>query len=651
MRYIYISIIILLASVFHQVNAQEQLLPLQIDPSLNNYYRSNQLLWKKKESVEPMFLPFFDDFNQDGYRPNADRWEGDNVYINKKYQLFPPNLGVATFDAMDGSGNIHSNASQYAFPADTLSSLPIRLDSLQDPTLRPLLIRDSVYFSFNFQPQGRGNAPEEGDILNLDFYSPPTDQWYTVWSTEGMRLDTFLIRENLMDTIRIDSAKILGGNFTKQVLIPFKRIEDSVMFFHSGFRFRFHNHASLAGNSQPDWQSNCDQWNIDMVLLDRDRTETDTSYRKISFVNEPPSMIRRYRSMPYRQYRNDPTNSMIDSLRFMFVRNMDNKSYLATYNYTISNQTTQDSIYQTAAISVDTNSIIEDSRSARPPVVSYFSIYNELFKTFKITHIINDIGLTGIGDTMVSEQVFSNYYAYDDGTPEAGYGMSKKNGKAAIQFQLNTKDTLRRIQMYFNPTLTSANEQYFYLMVWKNLEPEEVLYKKRVKVTFTEGLYNFHTYDLDTSIVLANEFYIGFQQITDDNINVGFDYALDSKQYLYYFIGTEWLPTIYSGSLMMRPLFGELNPTGIADIQPSSESSFNLYPNPVSGNVMHVDWSVADGHEVEIEIYNITGQLVLRRPYENDIDVSDLRNGVYLVKLTDTETGESTTQKMIKRKL
>ncbi len=636
MRYIYISVFILLGSVFHQLNAQEQLLSLQIDPSLNNYHRSNQLLWKKKESVDPMFLPFFDDFNQDSYSPNVDLWEGEDVYINKKFQLFPPNLGVATFDAMDGSGYIHSNASQFAFPADTLLSLPIRLDSLQDPTLRPILIKDSICFSFYFQPQGRGNAPEKADILSLDFYSPLRDVWENVWSSEGMSLDTFLVHE---------------GTSAQQVFI---RVVDSASYFHSGFRFRFHNHASLAGNSQPDWQSNCDHWNIDMVWLDRDRTITDSSYRKISFVNDPPSMIKRYRSMPYRQYRNDPTNSMDDSIRYVLISNLDNTPYTATYQYEISNQTTQESLYDGGAATINPfreSGYVTYKRFYQPPIISYFSIYNELFKTYKVTHVVNDIGLTGVGDTAVREQVFSNYYAYDDGTPEAGYGMSKKNGKAAIQFKLNTKDTLRRIQMYFNPTLTSANEQYFYLMVWKNIEPEDVIYKKRVKVTFTEGLYNFHTFDLDTSLVLANEFYIGFQQISDENLNIGFDYALDSKQYLFYNIGADWTPTIYSGSLMMRPLFGEANPTGIEDINTVQSTTFVMYPNPLNGDIVHLDWPDSEKNSIEVEIYNITGQLMLRRDYENSIDVSEFINGVYLVRLTNLETGETKTQKLIKRKL
>lgn len=637
MRNLYIPLILVFSLAFLQGHSQEELLDLQIDPSLNNYHRSHQVIWKKQQENEPMFLPFFDDFNQKGYRPKASLWMGDNVYINNKFQLFPPDLGVATFDAMDGSGYIHDNASQFAFPADTLFSQPIRLDSIMDPVLRPLLVKDSVYFSFYYQPQGRGNAPEEGDILSLDFYSPPFDQWFTVWSTEGMRLDSFNVQT---------------GTFAQQVFI--RDILDSAKYFHSDFKFRFHNHASLAGNSQPDWQSNCDHWNIDLVWLDRNRTVTDSGYRKIAFVNPPPVMIKRYKSMPYRQYRNDPTNSMADTLKYIGISNLDTMPYIATYSYTISNQTSQDSIYDGGSAVVlpfKEGGIVDHPLFYRPPVISYFSIYNELFKTYTITHRVNDIGLTGIGDTAIREQKFENYYAYDDGTPEAGYGLSVANSKAAIQFQLNTKDTLRRIQMYFNPTLTSANEQYFYLMVWKSLEPEEVLYKKRFKVQFTEGLYNFHTFDLDTNLVLANEFYIGFLQTGSENLNVGFDYALDSKQYLFYNIGVGWNPTIFTGSLMMRPLFGEVMPIGVEDIKPVESASFVLYPNPLNGDLLHLDWPDKDASNVEVEIYNITGQLMLRRNFDTEIQVGDIGNGVYLVRLTDKSTGEQMTQKLIKRKL
>lgn len=634
MRLKYIIPVFVFLGIFSQLKAQEQLLDLQIDATLNNYHRTHQLLWKSQELNEPMFLPFFDDFNQDEYRPDPALWYGDNVYINKKFQLFPPGLGVATFDAMDGSGHIHENANQFAFPADTLTSQPIRLDSIMDPVLRPMLIRDSVYMSFYYQPQGRGNAPEEADRLTLEFYAPALNQWFEMWSSEGMRLDTFYARE---------------GVFSQQVLIP---LTDSVKYFHSGFQFRFHNLASLAGNNQPDWQSNCDHWNIDMVWVERNRTITDSSFKKIAFVNQPPSMIKTYQSMPYRQYKNDPTNSMKDTIHSILIRNLDSVSYVASYQYTISNQTSQDSLYDggTATISPFSESgFVSYLRFRDPKVVSFFSIYNEIKKTYTVTHVINDIGLTGAGDTAVRVQEFSNYYAYDDGTAEAGYGMSVKNARAAMKFKLNTKDTLRQIQFYFNPTLTGANDQYFDLMVWKSLDPEEIIYKKRVKPEFTNGLYNFHTYDLDTSIILANEFYVGFQQTTSENLNVGFDYAIDSKEYLFYNIGSGWNQSIFSGSLMIRPVFGQKMTTAIEEVA-IDETSFIMFPNPLNSSYLNFQINEGIEDDYEVEIFSITGQRVLQSRLSSSIRVSNLRNGIYLVRVNNTKSGESKTKKLIIRK-
>ena len=631
MRFKNLYIIIFLLGLFQNVMGQEQLIELQLDPELNNYYRSHQILWKDSEINDPMFLPFFDDFNQAEYRPDAKLWIGDNVYVNKRYQLFPPDLGVATFDAMDGSGNIHSNANQFAFAADTLSSQPIRLDSIMDPVLRPLLIKDSIYLSFYYQPQGRGNAPEEADKLNLEFYSPAVNQWYPVWSSEGMTLSQFYNQY---------------GVFSLMVMIP---ITDSALYFHKDFRFRFHNYASLAGNNQPDWQSNADHWNVDLVFLDMNRTVMDSSYQKIAFVNQPPSMIKRYQSMPYRQYRNDPTNSMKDTIHSILISNLNNSSYLATYKYKISNQSIQDSVYNGGTYTVfpfADSGYVKKSRFRDPRVISYFSIYNATRMTYHITHIVNDYGLTGVGDTAVRIQEFANYYAYDDGTPEAGYGFSVGNSRAAMKFKLNTKDTLRQIQFYFNPTLTMANDTYFDIMIWKNIDPEEVIYTKRVKTQFADGLYNFYTYDLDTSLVLANEFYVGFRQIYNENLSLGFDYATDSKEYLFYNIGDGWKSSIFSGSMMIRPVFGEKMSTAIQDIE-EEDNAFVIYPNPLLNDYLHIDIGENDQQNFDIEIYSITGQKVLYSNFETSIDVSALKNGIYFVRLRQLTNGESFTQKLI----
>lgn len=613
---------------------QEELLHLQVDPELNNFYQDNRDAFKSRKLNEPMFLPFLDDFNQTSYKPDETLWIGDNVFVNKKFQLLPPDLGVATFDAMNDEGYIHDNGSPFAFPADTLTSQPIRLDSVMDPTLRPLLVKDSIYFSFYYQPQGKGNAPEEHDVLDLEFYSPSLDQWFNVWSSEGMKLDSFLVETD--------------SEYMQQVFIP---VKDSARYYHSGFQFRFHNFASLAGSSQPDWQSNCDHWNIDLVRLDRDRTVTDSSYRKIAFVNEPPVMIKRYQQMPYRQYRNDPTNSMEDTLYNVYIRNLDNENYVGVYSYKIFNQSSQDSLYDGGSLVVYPNSThgyVKDPIWHTPRVISYFSIYPDVQQSYTVMHVVNDIGVTGIGDTAYRQQIFSNYYAYDDGTPEAGYGLSESSSKAVVQFKLNTKDTLTRVQMYFNPTLSSANENYFYLLVYKNIEPEELLYKKRFKVQFTDGYYKYHTFDLDTNLILANEFYLGFEQITNDNLNIGYDFSRDSKEYLFYNIGVGWEPSIYSGSLMLRPEFGVNELTGIETIKPVQES-FNFYPNPVFGSYVNLEYSAENKLGVEIEVYNITGQLVYKQLYDNQMDVSHLDGGVYLIRLVDKTNSQIQTKKLIIR--
>lgn len=633
MRKLFIIHIIILLTSF-SVMGQEELVPLQLDPELNQFYDKYHQNFKSEKIAEPMFLPFFDNFNQASYRPDSNLWIGDNVYVNKKFQLLPPDLGVATLDAMNGQGRLHDNASQFSFPADTLTSQPIRLDSIMDPTLRPLLIRDSIFFSFYYQPQGRGNAPEEDDKLTLEFYSPSLDQWFEQWSSDGMTLDSFLVKTDSL--------------YTQQVIIG---IQDSARYYHSGFQFRFHNFASLAGSELPDWQSNFDQWNIDMVRLDKDRSITDSSYRKLAFVEEPPVMIKRYQYMPYRQYRNDPTNSMKDTLRHIYIRNLDNENYVGVYSYKIFNQSSQDSLYDGGSLTVfpnASNGYVKDSAWHSPRVISYFSIYPDIQKTYNVMHVVNDLGLTGIGDTAYRQQIFSNYYAYDDGVPEAGYGLSDNQSKAVVQFKLNTKDTLTRVQMYFNPTLTSANENYFYLLVYKSIEPEDLIYKKRFKVEYTDGYYKYHTFDLDTNLILANEFYVGFEQITSDNLNIGYDLTNDSKNYTYYNIGMGWLPTIYSGSLMIRPEFGVNKLTGVNVVKPVHEF-FSLYPNPSNGSIVNIDYAVQDPINAEIEIYNITGQLMFKQRFEKQIDVSQLIRGVYLVRMIDKNHSQIQTKKLIIR--
>lgn len=62
-----------------------------------------------------------------------------------------------------------------------------------------------------------------------------------------------------------------------------------------------------------------------------------------------------------------------------------------------------------------------------------------------------------------------------------------------------------------------------------------------------------------------------------------------------------------------------------------SQSKFNIFPNPSSGelNIVGVD------QKIDVEIYAMTGELVLSEKESSKIDISKLESGVYLLHLID----------------
>ena len=135
--------------------------------------------YQKVRSSSAIKLPFFEDFsNYLGY-PNPNLWEDRQVFVNNTFAVYPPTLGVATLDAIDENGRIYSHATNGQFSADTLTSLPIRLDS-NFSFHRKMYLSDSIYLSFYFQPAGGsknypsdpwekvGDTPEFHDKLVLE---------------------------------------------------------------------------------------------------------------------------------------------------------------------------------------------------------------------------------------------------------------------------------------------------------------------------------------------------------------------------------------------------------------------------------------------------------------------------------------------------
>ena len=199
---------------------------------------------------------------------------------------------------------------------------------------------------------------------------------------------------------------------------------------------------------------------------------------------------------------------------------------------------------------------IQCQAHACPPVNFVFPLSTTADSAeFEIRHYIF-YTQEDLRDTLTYRQKFFNYYAYDDGTPEEGYGLTPEGAKLAYRFRLNVKDTLRAIQMFFNHTLNDANERYFNLMVWQdnNGKPGEVIYSQlNEKVEYSSNLLGFHTYMLDEPVPVNGIFYIGWEQQSSENLNLGYDRFNNAQENIYYNSTGEWFQSIYNGALMMRP--------------------------------------------------------------------------------------------------
>jgi hypothetical protein len=698
---------------------QEILTGLPINPVIKKQ-QANQPAFDFKSTYKftpkSVELPFFEDFKQKDIYPDTSRWIDYYVYINTDFPYLPPTWGAATFDALNAVGNVYGNANPLQFKADQLTSRPIRLDSVFDPTAKALSPADSVYLSFYYQPQGRGNDPQSQDSLVLEFgyyssdstfwyvdsieisvgvyispedtifpgdvlYSPCNPNWGTTvsdtlyaldfvtlpcdsvyrsktdwqwaWSSIGMTLDTFKL--NLLNT---------DSGYFKQVMIP---ITDTAL-FRNDFQFRFFNYASIASDNLQSWQSNCDYWNVDFIYLNYGRTQQDTTYEYITFTDRAPSFLKEYESMPFTQYRDDPTNVIKGGFE-MYISNMDDIQQTSNYFYSVDNDA-GGNVYTYTGGSWSLEKFNEFGYItyppfAAPPVEGIFPPFgNRDSAYFDITHYLVGDQALGLADTLSYRQKFYNYYAYDDGTAEFGYGLTPSGSQLAYQFTLSKRDTLRAIQMFFNKTLTGANEQFFYLTVWKDLngEPGEIVYiKERQSPVFEDSLYKFHTYHLDSVLPVQGTFYVGWIQTTTHNLNVGFDSYNDASAHIFYNTSGVWDKSSYTGALMIRPVLGKK----LVDdpvVKSGSIDYFLVSPNPsIDGQLWIKFMNQPKGetkaieilpddditNNLEIEVYNIVGQRVFYAPYVPQINLSFLQPGVYLMRLNNTYSNNSMVQKLI----
>ncbi len=596
-------------------------------------------------------LPFFDDFSKLSCIPDQSRWQSRNVFVNSGFPKLPINFGAATFDVVDQYGKVYSRGSSNPFIADSLVSVKIRLDSLDNQALTPA---DSLYFSFYYQPGGFGDSPERDDSLVLKFgygYDKTVfdtilqdsviwrlTAWKQMWFSEGMTFETF-----------VDSLD--ENHYFKKVMIP---IVDPC-FFVEDFQILFYNYGTLPTTMYPNDRSNMDMWNIDFVYLDKNRSIENDTYPLVSFSNPSPSLLKRYSSMPYKHYKENPINE-INSVFNMYLTDMDVNAHEVRYSCEIDDNNSEwhySYIDNPFIINQYWNAgVVKDSIVMGDFIYPYSLPVDTT--SFTIRHyidVVDEHGDVVKGDSIVYHQGFYNYFAYDDGTPEMGYGVTPSDTYFAMQFKVTKLDTLSGVQMLFNRTYNDANYNFFDIMVWKdnNGKPGQVLYtlKDQRPIWDDEQMYRFSYYEFDKTVKVNSTFYIGIRQQYSKTINIGFDSSTDNHKYVFYEVGEGWKNSSFPGSLMIRPVMGK-NPyyVGIDENQ-AVTGGLSVYPNPAS-DVVCIDGIDADSCK-EIVIYDLAGRAVKQYHYCNALNVSELQNGVYILRIINNDGSFETAKLLISK--
>ena len=556
-------------------------------------------------------------------------WTDDHAYHNYRFAKNPWSIGVMTFDGIDRKGYPYEMGTTLSGIADYLTSKPIDLSGSS--------ISDSLYITFLYQKQGLGDIPEPVDSLIMEFYDVTAQRWRHQWSTNGGGVSEF-----------------------KLAHIPIR----NPAYFTDAFRFRFKNYGGLSGS--------LDHFHIDYVHVRDFSGFQDTLIEDFALSYPTISLLKDYSSVPWDHYQNNPSGKMSTSLP-LTVRN----SYLnAGANITSAgggridikhSGSTEGSIPLNGQAIVNYNPVTQPIPDYQPRTtyLSHHDISSSYqfdhtkpsgYQAFEIETIVSvPVGSNYVpNDTAYSYQVFSNYYAYDDGSAELAYGPQGAQSRLAIKYTPYEADSIIGARIHFVPTVNDVTGKLFQLTIWEDNGgvPGAVLYQDNLfslrQPSYGYGRNSFVDYYTEgmTKVPVSGTFFIGWRQIDALRLGVGLDQNTDQHDKTYYSLdgGFTWEQSQIPGSVMINPIFST-SLDGSLGIEPvvKEVAELTIYPNPSNGQ-FHIRSS--NGETGQINVYSLMGNLILSTN-EQTFDLSNHPDGIYLVK---SSVDLSKTYKVVKAK-
>ncbi len=591
-------LIFIALTAYMGVKAQEMVGPMLYNPHVVSSRPEMKL------KITTLALPFFEDFTDRSPFPDPNRWTDYSVYINNTIAVSPVSRGVATFDALNARGVPYDSLDIFSLVyGDSLTSQPFDL-SARFPA-------DSIYLSFFYQPQGRGFAPETQDSLMLYFKTVSGD-WRKVWGKEGRLLDSF-----------------------RQVMIPVADPD----YLYGNFQFRFVNKVSKYLSD--------DVWNVDYIRMDAGRNVYDTLLTDLTTTDPPSNMLNDYTSMPYRQFRADMNRELTTTHGFT-ARNLSGSSRSVVYGYTAREQASN------TALSANNNNANIPGYTRRWFEFPVYSVnYNAPSARSRVVlenkYFVSDPAAaqeSKVNDTIISEQIFDNYLAYDDGTAEQSYWLqpfSTLPAKTAVEFHLNEPDTLRGIAILFGRQVPDATHKFFSIAVYKNITmgswTDTPVYQQDFYVPgLVDTLDRFWVYSFQDPVPMnAGTFFIGTiqpAQSGSDSLYFALDLNRRGGNHRYVNVNGYWSSSSTPGAMMIRPLLGQ--PVVTTAVKKNStrrkEPVWYVYPNPAQNTITI---RVPDAHSAYYEIIDVQGRILLNAEISSavSVDISALSSGIYFVRI------------------
>ncbi|WP_242920244.1 T9SS type A sorting domain-containing protein [Pontibacter liquoris] len=571
--------------------AQAVLQPLQQET------RQPQAPVPLRKAAAALALPFFDDFASSAVAPDQSRWQtGGAVYINNRYAVEPVTKNVASFDGLNAHGQPYAPGSVAAGPSDTLTSQPIQLGGLS--------AADSVYLSFYWQSGGLGDVPDKTTsnlvYLQLEF-KDASGTWQQAWRQPGI-------------------GETSGFN---QVFIGIKEAK----YFHNAFQFRLRSVGVRNGLA--------DTWNVDYVELGKNRRKGQNTTRDIAISQSISRLLQQYTAMPYRQFLERPEAALAPEVKAT-INNLGGLPGAISWRGYIRklSQAGTDTFLRAQGL------VPGDARQyavAGTPRMENLSLKANPFTLVHglILQTKEQNPLQRANDSTARKTEFSDYFAYDDGTAEAGFSfVGTGNTQVAMRFDLSRPDQVRAFRVYFPRVAQDLSKTSLTFKLWDdaNGKPGRLLHQQSFRIQYSDSLNTFYEVALTQPIqVSGSSFYIGWSQPGNLFVNMGFDRnETDAGSHRLLFSGfNDWQQdTVLAGAVMLRPVM-----TGEAlGVKEDLEAArFKVYPNPSTGTV-HLE-----GEYQSLVVYDVTGRQVYRHTYTGNkepLQLGKLAPGLYTLRIT-----------------